>query len=309
MAQVFDADDIDFDYWLRETDAQEKIRSVGVFAEEVVDYFWAEKGQVGGHLPWSKTQENIRFRPGEITLWGGMNGHGKSLAIGQMCLGLLSQGHHVCIASFEMRPVVTLARICRQAFGTSKPDPDDIREFHAVTDSGLYVYDQLGSVKPDQVLAVTRYCAEKLKIDHIVIDSLMKCGVPEDGPSAFNAQKEFIDKLCATAKDTGIHIHLVAHSRKQRDELALPGKMDVKGSGSITDQVDNIITVWRNKAKEKEFAEKGVAPNDPDCLLICDKQRNGEWEGRVGLWFIPSALQFVENSSGQTMQMLPGVGA
>lgn len=47
MAQVFDADDIDFDYWLRETDAQEKIRSVGVFAEEVVDYFWAEKGQVG----------------------------------------------------------------------------------------------------------------------------------------------------------------------------------------------------------------------------------------------------------------------
>ena len=82
--------------------------------------------------------------------------------------------------------------------------------------------------------------------------------------------------------------------------------MDVKGSGSITDQVDNVITVWRNKAKEKEFAEKGVAPNDPDCLLICDKQRNGEWEGRVGLWFIQSALQFVENSFGQTMNMLPG---
>lgn len=306
MAQIFNADDIDFEYWMRETDAQEKIRSAGIFAEEVVDYFWSNNRYIGAKLPWLKTHDNIHFRPGEVTLWGGMNGHGKSLVIGQMCLGFLGQGERVCLASFEMRPVVTLARICRQAFGTAKPEPDLIRGFHEATDNALFLYDQLGSVKSEQILAVIRYCAEKLDVKHVVIDSLMKCGVPEDGPNAFNAQKEFVDKLCATAKDTGIHIHLVAHSRKQRDELAPPGKMDVKGSGSITDQVDNVITVWRNKAKEKELADKGVAPNDPDCLLICDKQRNGEWEGKIGLWFIPGAIQFVENSFGQTMQMLPG---
>lgn len=305
MAQIFEADDIDFAYYLQETDAHEKVRSAGVFVEEVVDYFWSARGPVGAVLPWSKTQENLRFRPGEVTLWSGMNGHGKSLVIGQMCLGFLTQGQKVSIASFEMRPVTTLARICRQATGCAKPEPDEIRGFHEATDNALYLYDQLGSVKPEQVLAVARFCADKLGVKHYVIDSLMKCGVPEDGPNAFNAQKEFIDKLCSVAKDTGLHIHLVAHSRKQKDEMAPPGKMDVKGSGSITDQVDNVITVWRNKAKEKEFAEKGVSQvAEPDCMLLCDKQRNGEWEGRVGLWFIPSALQFVENSMGNTMNML-----
>ena len=304
MAEIFEADDIDFDYYMRETEAHEKVRSAGVFVDDVIAYFWPEGGPVGSRLPWAKTHENIIFRPGEVTLWGGINGHGKSLVLGQMSLGFLTQGHKVCIASFEMRPSVTLARICRQAMGCAKPEPDDIRDFHAATDAGLYIYDQLGSVKPDQVLAVARFCADKLGVKHYIIDSLMKCGVPEDGPNAFNAQKEFIDRVCSIAKDTGLHIHLVAHSRKQQNELSPPGKMDIKGSGSITDQVDNVITVWRNKAKEKEIAEGGAASNDPDCLLLCDKQRNGEWEGRIGLWFIPGASQFVETSNGYAMDML-----
>lgn len=306
MAEIFEADDIDFDFYMRESEAHEKVRSAGVFVEDVVDYFWSETRPVGATLPWSKTKDNLRFRPGEVTIWSGQNGHGKSLVLGQACMGFLAQGERVCIASFEMRPVITLARICRQALGCSKPDPDDIRGFHTATDNALYLYDQQGSVKPDQVLAVARFSADKLNVKHFVVDSFMKCGIPEDGPNAFNAQKAFLDSLCSVAKDTGLHIHLVAHSRKQKDELTPPGKMDVKGSGSITDQVDNVITVWRNKAKEREFQEKGVSEvHDPDCLLICDKQRNGEWEGKIGLWFIQPSLQFVENSFGQSMNMLP----
>ena len=131
---------------------------------------------------------------------------------------------------------------------------------------------------------------------------MMKCGMGEDD---YNGQKAFVDAITSVARDTAVHIHLVAHSRKKSDEHSPPGKMDVKGTGAITDQVDNVLTVWRNKKKESEMQD-GNQKNchDPDALIICDKQRNGEWEGKIGLWFHPSPMQFVENGQMGTMNML-----
>ncbi|MEX5606384.1 bifunctional DNA primase/helicase, partial [Pseudomonas syringae] len=76
-----------------------------------------------------------------------------------------------------------------------------------------------GTVKAKMMLAVIRYCAEKLKVNHFVIDSLMKCGIGEDD---YNGQKAFLDSLTSIARDTGIHLHLVAHSRKAKDGYTLP---------------------------------------------------------------------------------------
>ena len=95
-------------------------------------------------------------------------------------------------------------------------------------------------------------------------------------------------------------VPIVAHSRKGQDELTPPGKMDVKGSGSITDQVDNVMTVWRNKRKEQAIAsskadEKTI--NESDTLIICDKQRNGEWEGKIGLWFDQASMRYIESKN------------
>jgi len=302
MAQLLTADTVDFAAYLEETDAAHKVVRASSYVDDVIAYYHAGEPIKGAKMPWQKTHNFIRFRPGEVTLWAGMNGHGKSLVLGQIMLGFTADKQRTCIASMEMKPSISLARICRQAFGTTLPDADFIRRFHSATDGLLWLYDQQGSVRPAMMLAVVRYCADKLRVDHFVIDSLMKCGIDEDD---FNKQKHFVDALTAVARDTGIHIHLVAHSRKKADEYSPPGKMDVKGTGTITDQVDNVITVWRNKRKEAEIQE-GInkSAHDPDALLICDKQRNGEWEGRIGLWFLPHALQFVENGLSGPMRLM-----
>src|SRR6185369_11116989 len=134
-----------------------------------------------------------------------------------------------------------------------------------------------------RILAVIRYSAVELKVHHFFLDSLMMVCRGDDD---YNGQKDFVTELCAVAKDTGCHVHLVHHARKLADEENIPGKFDAKGSGSITDQVDNVFTIWRNKAKESERQEKGATDEGkPDAMLICDKQRHGEWEGRVKLWF------------------------
>lgn len=284
------SDAIDFSEYLSETDAEHKVKNASDYKDSVIDYFHGEGADQGKSLPWSKAQGKIGFRKGEVTLWGGMNGHGKSLVLGQACLGYLRQGQKVVIASMEMKPHITLARMCRQEYGRI-PTHDAIHQFHKWTDKNLWLYDQLGAVKSQTMLAVLRYSADVIKANHFVVDSLMKCGIGEDD---YNGQKHFLDQLCSIGRDTGMHIHLVAHSRKAKDELAPPGKMDVKGTGSITDQVDNVITVWRNKKKEQNRA---TFVEEPDCLLICDKQRNGEWEGNIGLWFNPDFMNFVDSDN------------
>jgi twinkle protein len=305
MAQVITSN-IDFSAYMEETDHEHKVIRAGAYADDVVAYYHSQSAMIGEVMPWPKTYGQVRFRPGEVTLWAGMNGHGKSLVLGQLSLAFIAQQKKVCIASMEMKPMITLARICRQADGCSVPSVEFIREFHEVTDGWMWLYDQQGTVRPEMMLAVVRYCADRLKVSHFILDSLMKCGIGEDD---YNRQKWFIDCLTSIARDTGIHIHLVAHSRKAKDEMAPPGKMDVKGTGSITDQVDNVMTVWRNKKKEADLQEKKHdSLQDPDALIICDKQRNGEWEGKIKLWFAPESMQFVENGVTERMNLLAPIG-
>lgn len=95
-----------------------------------------------------------------------------------------------------------------------------------------------------------------------------------------------------------IHVHLVHHVRKGTSEYDLPNKFGVKGSGSITDQVDNVFMVWKNK-KKIDAVQMGETVDDgkePDAMLICEKQRNGEWEGKVGLWFDRNSWQFCSDA-------------
>ena len=128
--------------------------------------------------------------------------------------------------------------------------------------------------------------AASIGIKHIIIDSLMKVVAKEDD---YNGQKEFVDGLCVMARDTGMHVHLVHHSRKREDENKRPGKMDAKGSGAISDLVDNCISVFRVKSGTSDFG-------DYDCLLTVDKQRHGEWEGTFGLYFNAEAQGYTEDA-------------
>lgn len=314
MAEMIFADEIDFAAYEQETDAQQKVKPAGLWIQELMDRIKSPIKPVQAVMPWRKTHSMVQFRPGEVTVWGGANGNGKSLVTGQVGLSLCAQGEKVCIASFEMKPAKTLERMGRQFSGFNPNDPafagsdaatqellDVYRQFKEWTDGRLWLYDQQGTVTTRQVCAVVRYCAKERGITHFFVDSLMKCVSGEDD---YNGQKQFVDELTSIARDNGIHVHLVHHIRKPTDESHKPTKYDYKGSGSITDQVDNVISVWRNKAKEKKRDEgKAIEDKDPDALLICDKQRNGEWEGSIGLWFDRASMQYVGGPGDEPLLM------
>lgn len=313
MAGLITEDDIDFTFYEKETNAKQHVKTANLYVQALLDRIASPVREKRHFMPWGKTHRQIQFRPGEVTVWGGPSGSGKSLVTGQVSLSLCAQDQKVCIASFEMKPTRTLERMGRQWTKHDINDPqtlsdpaerraliDEYEQFRDWTNGRLWLYDQQGTVHWKQVCAVARYCAKELGISHFFIDNLMKCVAGEDD---YNGQKAFLDELCAIARDHQMHIHLVHHVKKPATDDHKPSKYDFKGSGAITDQTDNVIAVWRNKSKERNRqAKKLVSDQEPDAMLIVDKQRNGTgWEGNIGLWYHAQSQQFIAGHNAPAM--------
>jgi twinkle protein len=305
--RLISSKEIDTEKYLKANDVSHKVHYAGVYLDEVEQDLVNPKAEdETSTMPWAKTFDGFKFRPGEVTCYAGSNGGGKSLITGQIALGLIKQGQRICIASFEMKPKRTLYRMLRQFSGENIEQPRLIDKSVYVTRllarfgnfayGKLWFYDQQGTTSSQQVIAMARYCAVELGIQHVFIDSLMKCVTGEDD---YNAQKSFVDELTSLARDHNIHIHLVHHIRKLGNEETMPSKSDIKGTGAIADQVDNVLMVFRNKKKEHQIqAGQTPDPGTPDAYLMCEKQRNGEAEDWYSLWYHRDSQQFLDNNNG-----------
>ena len=309
MSVIFSSDDADFAEYYAESEPAAKVHSASTWADQLASLSDNPLQIKGAKLPWSRTHDHVRFRPGEVTLWAGINGSGKSQMLGNVVLGFAAQHERSCVASFEMSPLNTLARMRRQAAMCEAPARSFTDRFMRLLDGTMWLYDQQGQADTRMLYAVIRYCARKLKIQHMVVDSLMKCIRGEDDR---NGEKDFVGMLCTLANDEGIHVHLVHHVRKGDNEDRPPTKWDVKGSGSIVDQVDQLMIVWRNKPKERAIAAAAATGKQldddtrdkPDALLCCEKNRNGEWEGRIPLWYHRESLQYTGDARCKPLNFL-----
>ncbi len=277
-----------------------ELKGAETFTKAVIDGFYSEERQRGYSAPWQKSHGKILFRTDELSLWTGINGHGKSQFLGHIILSMMQQGARVCVASLELKPERLLMRLARQAGAVSQPSRAYIQAIHEWYSDKLWIFNVLGNTKTKRLLDVFLYARQRYGIDVFVIDSLMKCGIGEED---YSAQKQFVDQLCDFKNQHQCQIHLIAHPRKGFDESKAPGKMDIKGTGSVSDLADYCFTVWRNKNKEDaiqqaKFSNTSI-PNTLaeqfDCLWRCDKNRNGDWEGKFGLWFDPASFQYLDS--------------
>lgn len=279
MQKVIDDDLLNF---MGEQESQYLINPSSLI-DDVKDRIANGETTRGDLLPWNKTHRYVGLRPGEVSLWAGINGHGKSNILGQVCAwGLKSNW---LLASMEMLPASTMERMIKQISGTGKPSADFIERILKWTDDRLWLYDQTDTIASDRILALVRYAVSK-NINHVILDSLMKCGIRKDD---LEGQAFFIDKLCWLAKKNKIHIHIVHHIRKGDSEYKIPDKFDIRGAGEVTDLVDNVFIVHRNKKKEET---KDADQNEPDCWLKVAKQRHFSFEGIFQLWFNTTTGQY-----------------
>lgn len=289
-------DDIDFNAYLSQTECRVKIRRASAFVDDLRDEFHPKHTKRHPSMLLRRMRGCIEFRPGEVTAWAGYNGHRKSLFTGQVALDLCVQRERVLLASFEMQPSRTLGRMARQCFATPVPANASLDAFSTWTDDRLWLFDHLGRISPSECMAVCRYFAEELKGTQVVIDSMMMVCASEEH---LDEQKQFATDLVRLAQETGLHVHLVTHCRKpQQGEDRPPTKYDLRGSAAISDQAHNVVMVWANKAKaaalEKDPSDESQL-SKPDAVVSIEKQRNGRFEGRIGLWFDESSLRFCDD--------------
>lgn len=309
MSMFVVPDEIDFSQYMEDTECGRKVRDASLYLAEMIDEIGKPAAiKPGWDLPWEKTSGLFRYHPGEVTLWAGSNGTGKSLITGMVALDMVCRREPVVVASLEMPPRKTLQRMVRQWIGSDPisyhghPEAEDIlrglyRDFQTQAEGILSLYDQVGSISDKTALAVIRYAADKLNAKHFVLDSLMKC---VRGTDDYNAQKDFVNSLCTVAKDTGMSIHLVAHTKKLSDESKRPNKYDVSGTGDITNLVDNVLLFWRNKPKEADRRQgANKLENEPDALLLCCKQRELGDEPEFALWFDKDSQSYTESQGSK----------
>lgn len=295
MAQ-FLPDTIDFSAYMHSTECSAKVRKAGDFTDDLLAEFKPSDGTRSPEMFSTKLRGMIEFRPGEVTAWAGYNGHRKSMFSGQVALDLCVQKQRTLIVSLEMSPARTLARMARQASAVSVPSKPFLESFARWTDGRLWLFDHQGRITPDMCLAVCRYFAQELGGKHVFIDSMMMVCKSEEH---MDEQKQFTTDLVRVAQETGLHVHLIAHCRKpQQGEDKPPSKYDLRGSAAISDQCPNVITVWANKGKQTKLdadPHDSLAQAEPDALVSIEKQRNGEFEGRLKLWFDRSSLRFCDD--------------
>ena len=254
--------------------------------------------ETGAACPFAK---GLNFRKGEVTLWGGPNGNGKSLLTGQVAMQLADVGERVAILSFEMLPKYTFARLARQRLGSKHVQLDDLHKFFDCYHNSLFVLDHKGAIDYREVMGASIVATRDYKCTHIVIDNLSKIVA---GDTDLDSQKEVVQAICDLAQQLNVHIHLVHHVRKTKDEAEELNKYSFKGTSAVVDQVDNAILIQRNKVKEAKRAEGSLSYQDDadsgDTFMHVVKQRNGDWEGKIHLWFNTNANAFCEDITKKT---------
>jgi twinkle protein len=286
-----------------------ELRNAGDYLEDVLAAFNPTEDDLGFATPWDKCK-SLRFRRGEVTIIAGVNGHGKSEAAGHFTIDAISQGEKACVASMEFKPHKWIARLVRQACAVSNPSNQYIETAMNWLAGGLWVFDVATTAKTNLLLEVFAYARKRYGVTLFVIDNLSKLNIDLDD---YNRQREFIDEITDFAKQHDVHVFLVAHMKKGEDDARPGGKFDVKGSGAITDLADNVLVWWRNRVKEDKV-RKGIDGLEldeleklPDAVCRCEKQRNGDDEPRINLWWHADSHQFIGSKDGRPREYLQWV--
>jgi twinkle protein len=284
---VIDGDSIDWNRYMR-ADDKSRIIPAEMLAEQCKrEMMLGAEAEPGLTLPWEKTRGKVLMRPGKLSVWAGWSRHGKTQMLKQVMLHGISQGEKVLFASMEEEVHEVFKDMAQLACLERDAKPSLLDKFTHFITGNLWIYDQQGMIDGKRIQAVIRYAAKELKVTHAVVDSLMMLQVGRDD---YEAQAQFVGELKTTAKDTGVHIHLVAHTRKREGKTGedlIPSLHDVAGGHEIASKADSVFIVW-----------KDLERNDPtknDAVLKVDKQRGRvNWRGKILLNSHETSRQFVD---------------
>lgn len=221
------------------------------------------------------------FVMGQVSIWTGENGSGKSTFLGQILTNAIEQGHAVCAYSGELTASLykywTELQMAGKDFLSSKHDPIRDRTTYYVPPDlrdiiedwyhdKYFLYDAMsGPSTTEDILRTFEQAARRYRCKVFLIDNLMTTVFDGSERDYYRQQSEFIGRVKDFSHKYNVHSHIVAHPRKTNGQLT---KADVSGSGDITNRADNVFGVERVQEEEKE--KEGL---DYDAMVHVLKSR------------------------------------
>ena len=161
----------------------------------------------------------------------------------------------------------------------------------------MLIYDAVGQVDIDDLMAVQYFAKAELGVTMSIIDNMTVLRLP--GGDVNQAQGTLMTLLVQTARQTGLHIHVVCHTRKPSPGEQV-SRYQIRGASQLSDLADNIFMVERNERKETLLAsfdtteeERVEIRRQSDTRLHLLKQRHGSsWIGVARLYFSPTSLRW-----------------
>lgn len=260
------------------------------------------------------------LRPREVTLLAARTSHGKSalaltIAVNALKWELvrsLREGREpgrVLYLSPEMHPTQLLMRL---ASAESRVDLEAIEEGTALPEQRQRWRQALEALEPldpyliieggrgydiEEVESVIRSCHAERRLVLVVIDYIQRInyGVVDDeyrGLSLISQNlKDLANEIAVPFLVVSQLNRQIEKDRHQRERM--PDLSDLRGSGRLEEDADNVWLLWRPPRYSQESA---VTPQS--ATLLVAKARSGK-PGVVNLWFYPRTVSFVDDGAGK----------
>ncbi|XP_057681213.1 twinkle protein, mitochondrial [Corythoichthys intestinalis] len=243
--------------------------------------------QVAG-VRWARFPELNRIlkghRKGELTVFTGPTGSGKTTFISELALDLCTQGVNTLWGSFEINNV-RLAKIMLTQFAMQRLE-DNLEHYDYWADKfeelPLYFMTFHGQQNIKSVLDTMQHAVYLYDINHVVIDNLQfMMGQENLSVDKFAVQDHIIGAFRKFATNSGCHVTLIIHPRKEEDDRELQ-TASIFGSAKASQEADNVLILQEKK------------------LVTCPGRRSlqvtkNRFDGDVGVFpldFIKASLTF-----------------
>jgi hypothetical protein len=255
------------------------------------------------------------FRGGEVTLWSGDNGSGKTTGL----CGIVAEAAEqsivrpfeaesgpVFVYSGEMKrtkvrywtelvmagPHHTVERFSERTGMVYYEIPNAVssrmREWYR---GHLKLYDIPGGTNENNLFERAEFAFGRFGCKTFLFDNLMILTMDADERNEYRRQAQFVQRCKEFAVRFNVHVHLVAHNRKPGDPNEPPGKQAVKGAQEITNLVDNAGAFWRVPRKLRVGDYEGT-----DTLLCWFKSRETGELANIRLVFDARSKRFAQQT-------------
>lgn len=235
---------------------------------------------------------------GDLTVWTGKRGGGKSTILTQIMLDTVEQGRNVCVYSGEIPAdrfkyglylqAATSFNLCEYkdkftGITNYYLPKDKFEKVDKWLNGRFWLYDnrQADADEADSVIKIFEQAYKRYDCTVFMVDNLMTVRTAKEN-EFYQAQADFTIKLRKFAAQYNVHVHLVVHPKKTNGK-SVSDNDEVGGLGTITNIACNVLSVQRNEGEDAQYKDYDstikVLKNrfygvlDEVRLIYCEKSR------------------------------------